>query len=350
VTHVDGISDQLLSRWDEAPAVTPGLPEKLFPVSPHTATVDGVPAAGIRYARFVVPWDATAAPGGEALHYELFSSWLETVRSLGLTPELAIEQAEAPFMSGGETLPRVPGSASQYHAYVGALLAYAASAGESIAYLESWNEPNGTGSGPVGVGHPSARAAAEFTNSATSLCAQYACEAIAGDFADSQYRFAGHPEVKEGATGMGLRYEQEYVAYLSPASPLSWAIHPYAAVKYETPETIASFIGALPRKDASIWFTEVGIYECQRGRLSGAGMGPGEQQGGAGYLHALIDTDFDVAHVFYYEPRSPSREQEANCPAGEDTSLYDYRDEPRPAASILFGPPTRASLALTPFP
>jgi hypothetical protein len=349
VTRVDGISDQLLSRWYAADSVSPGFSGEYFPNPAAAAAIDGPPFGDIRYARFVVPWDAVGAPGGEVLHYELFKAWLEAVRALGFTPDVAIEQAETTVRSRDRTLPRVPGSADQYRAYVGALLAYAASAGEPIAYLEAWNEPNGTGRGPVGVGHPSARMAAGFMNSAMSLCAQYACQAIAGDFADSQYRFADHPEVKEGSTGMGLGYEEEYARYLNSRSPLNWAIHPYAAVKYETPETIASFIGALPSKDASIWFTEIGIYECQGGRTIGVGTGPREQQGGARYLNALIDTVFQVAHVFYYEPRAPSQQQEAKCSAGEDTSLYDYRGEPRPAATILFGPQPQASLAFTPF-
>jgi hypothetical protein len=312
---VDGVSDQSLA----------------------TEWVGSVPSSQIRYARLVVPWDVMAPGSGETVHFGLLRSWLADVKSLGLVPDVAVEQAEVEVASDGESLPRVPASPVLYRRYVSALLSYAASVGEPISYLEAWNEPNNVGLGTAGVGHPSARTAAEYMNAATALCAEDGCKPIAGDFLDADFRWAGHPEVHEGATGMGAAYEREYDSFLDPVNPPVWGFHPYAAVKYETTEAIAEFRGALPDPDDSIWFTEVGVYECKAGQVTGGGGGAGEQEGGARYLSRLIADDFSVAHTFYYELKSPSEEQEERCSGGEDTSLYNYRGEARGAAQILFG-------------
>jgi len=313
--RVDGVSDQSL----------------------RTEWVGGSAAARadrIHYARMVIPWDVMAEPGGESLHFELLTAWLGDVKALGLIPDLAIAQAEAPVSESGGLLPRVPGSQALYQRYVGALLSYAASVGEPIAYLEAWNEPNNAGLGATG--HPAARTAAEYMSSATDLCAAHSCTSIAGDFLDAEYRWAGHAEAHEGATGMGAAYEREYDSYLSPVNPPNWGFHPYASVKYETTEAIAEFRGALADPSDSIWFTEVGVYECKGGRQTGSGGERGEQEGGARYLEQLISSEPDVAHTFYYELRSPSAEQEEQCPHGEDTSLYNYTGQARGAARLIF--------------
>jgi hypothetical protein len=327
--HIDGVSDQnLRSEW-----------------------VGGVPTSHIRYARLVIPWDVMAAASGEALHFELLAGWLADVKALGLIPDVAIEQAEAPVaLADGELLQRVPGSQASYRRYVSELLSYAASAGESISYLEAWNEPNNAALGPAAVGHPSARTAAEYMNTATVLCAAYRCTPMAGDFLDAEYRWAGHAEVHEGATGMGAAYEREYDSYLDPVNPPIWGFHPYAAVRYETTETVAEFRGALPDPSDSMWFTEVGVYECKGGHRTGLGDGLGEQQGGARYLSRLLDSEFHVAHTFYYELKAPAEEQELACPDGEDTSLFSSTGQARGAARILFGggtPLARSAIAVT---
>jgi hypothetical protein len=334
-THVDGISDQNLARWDNAELNVSSFASSYFPHLFRSVWASGDPTSHIRYARFVVPWDVMGDAGGERLHYKLFTAWLADVKWLGLIPDVAVAQAEEPVVSDGVTLPRVPSSQAQYERYVSALLRYAASMGEPISSLEAWNEPNNPGLGASG--HPSARAAAEFMSSASALCAEEDCTPIAGDFLDSEYEWTNHAEGKEGATGMGVSYEREYERYLSPKNPPDWGFHPYAAVKYELTETIEAFKNALPDAADSLWFTEVGVYECQNGKTTGAGMKAEEQAGEASYLSKLIDTYFEVSHVFYYELKAPSEEQEKTCPDGADTSLYNYKDEARPTASIIFG-------------
>jgi hypothetical protein len=341
LAHVDGISEQNLARWDGAAFNVASFSGRPFPRLFRSVWVRGA-RGHIRFARFVVPWDVMATGGGETLHFDLFAAWLRDVRWLGLTPDLAIEQTESPLASGRRTLPRVPTSQAMYSASVAALLRYAVSVGEPIRLLEAWNEPNNTGVGSVGEGHPSAVTAAEFMNAATTLCGTYRCTPIAGDFLDSQYQRSGHPEVTDGGVGMGVRYEREYAAALTSPLPANWAFHPYAAVKYRTTDTLESFEQGLPA-GASVWLTEAGAYLCQAGRASSTS----EQADGARYLNTLIGPSFKVAHAFYYELKAPSAEQEATCPGsgGADTSIYAAADEARLAAAVVFGGPIPPSPA-----
>jgi hypothetical protein len=339
VARVDGISDQNLAHWDNAAFDVASFSSRPFPNFFRDVWVGGR-TGHIRFARFVVPWDVIAAPRGETLHFDLFAAWLADVRWLGLTPDVAIEQAESVTRTDGGDLGRIPASVDAYRAYVAALLGYAVSVGAPVRYLEAWNEPNNTGTGPVGEGHPSAARAAQFMNAASSLCAERGCTPIAGDFLDSQYERPGHDEVEErangvGATGMGVGYEREYLANLTPPYPLNWGFHPYAAVKYRTAQTIADFERALPIRDLAVWFTEVGAYLCQGGRPST----PSAQADAVRYLDGLINPTFKVAHAFYYELKADTKEQEATCPGagGADTSVYDSTDAARQAAQAVFG-------------
>lgn len=345
VNHVDGVSDQNLAHWDNASfnvsSFSNGYLAGLFRVPPTGGRI----ASQIKLARIVIPWDvmAGAAEGSERLHYHLLAAWLEDVKWLGLTPDVAVEQAETSVTSAKRTLPRVPRSSEEYEEYVSALLAYAASVGEPIQYLEAWNEPNNTGLGNVNAGHPSAAAAAHFMNAASSLCATRGCTPIAGDFLDSQYAWRGHEEVHEQVTntGMGVSYEDEYVAHLLPRRSIVWGFHPYAAVKYKTTETVTAFEQGLPGgSDNSVWFTEVGAYLCQRPSHRSTEL---EQKAGAEYLVRLIRDRFDVAHAFYYEI-SNGYHTETNCATGSDTSLYDKNDQPRPAAGIILESPVLGSI------
>ncbi len=333
VAHVDGISEQNLARWDGAAFNVASFSGRPFAKYFRSVWVRGA-RGHIRFARFVVPWDVMDAPHGETLHFDLFAAWLADVRWLGLTPDVAIEQAEAPLVSDHTALPRVPRSQAMYSARVAALLRYAASIGDPIRFLEAWNEPNNTGVGSVNDGHPSAVRAAEFMNAASALCGTFRCTPIAGDFLDSHYQRPGHPEVTDAGVGMGVRYEREYAAALTTPLPANWGFHPYAAVKYRTADTLESFEQGLPA-GASVWLTEAGAYLCQAGRASSAS----EQADGARYLNTLIRPFFKVIHAWYYELKAPGAEQEAPCPGsgGADTSIYTAADQPRSAAAIVFG-------------
>ncbi len=349
LTRVDGISDQNLAHWDNAAPDVSSFSGGYLPNLVRALSAGEGPASPIKLARIVVPWDAMAGAdeGGERLHYRLFVAWLKDVRWLGLTPDVAIEQAETAVVSGGKLLARVPGSPEEYERLVSQLLAYAASVGEPIRDLETWNEPNNTGNGPVDVGHPSAAAAAHFMNVASSLCVAHGCTPIAGDFLDSQYARQGHEEVHEANTdtGMGINYENEYKMQLSPDNPMNWGFHPYAAVKYRTTETVTAFEQDLPGGPASssVWFTEVGAYFCQ---YPSRQFSEQEQKAGAEYLNLLIGRYFEVAHVFYYEFSNGYR-TETNCATGSDTSLYNENDKPRLAADVIFAG-AMPSLAVAP--
>jgi len=366
VTHVDGVSDQNLAHWDDAALNVSSLSGGHFPNLFRTAWAGGSPASHIRLARFVVPWDVMSdvtgpendEPGrnGE-LDFRLFSAWLEDVKWLGLTPVVAVEEAQTEVTGDGTKLPPlVPGSGMEYEQYVSGLLSYAAAAGEPISYLEAWNEPNNRG-----VAHPSATKAAEFMNAATALCSADGCAPIAGDFRDSEFR----PTVERDG-GLGVDYEQKYDAGLT-SLPVNWGFHPYAAVKYEELKhgeetTIARFEKHLPSQSAAVWFTEVGAYFCEEG--GGYPRGDraereAQQRKNAEYLNLLVDDYYEVAHVFYYE-FSNGYGTETECARGSDSSLYNENDEPRQAASVIFegttpapSPPTvltGAASSLTPTP
>jgi hypothetical protein len=364
LTHVDGVSDQNLAHWDNAALNVSSFSSGYFANLFRTVWAGGSPASHIRLARFVVPWDVMSdvtgpeneEPGknGE-LDFSLFSAWLEDVKWLGLTPVVAVEEAQTEVNGDGAKLPPlVPGSRAEYEQYISGLLSYAASAGEPIAYLEAWNEPNSRG-----VAHPSAIKAAEFMNAATALCSADGCTPIAGDFLDSEFR----PTVERDG-GLGVNYEQEYNAGLT-SLPVNWGFHPYAALKYEELKhgeetTVARFEKHLPNQSVSLWFTEVGAYFCEDGGGYPSGdqaEREAQQKKNAEYLNLLIDDYYEVAHVFYYE-FSNGYGTETECARGPDTSLYNENDEPRQAASVIFegttpapSPPTvvtGAASSLTP--
>jgi hypothetical protein len=340
LTRVDGVSDQNLAHWDNAAFNVGSFSNAYFPNLFRSVWVGGSPATHITMARFVVPWDVMGDTSDERLYYGLFTAWLEDVKWLGLTPEVAVEQASQAVISGGVELARVPSSSAQYEQYVSALLGHASAVGEPVADLEAWNEPNNNGVGAVNVGHPNAVAAAHFMNTATALCATYGCTAIAGDFLDSEYAWYGHGEVSEAGKGLGLNYEKEYETGLS-GNPVNWGIHPYGAVKYKTPEPISTFESNLPSGSGGhiVSFTEVGAYYCQQGGgypAGGQAEKEAQQVTDAEYLNTLLNSYFEVAHSFYYE-FSNGYGQETNCSTGSDTSLYNDEDHPRRAASVVFG-------------
>jgi hypothetical protein len=279
------------------------------------------------------PENGEGGNNGE-LDFRLLAGWLEDVKWLGLTPDLAVEQAPVSVARNGAKLPpAVPSSRFEYERYVSALLYYAASVGEPVRDLEAWNEPNN-----LGVQHPTAARAAEFMNAATSICAGR-CTAIAGDFLDSEY-------LRQNANGenAGLTYQRRYTEHLDPRSPAIWGFHPYAAVKYEElrhgqESTITRFESHLPAGGAAVWFTEVGAYYCERGgRYPAGGQAEKEarQRKNAEYLNELINRYYTVAHVFYYE-LSNGYGLETNCARTSDTSLYDHGDRPRAAEEVVFG-------------
>jgi hypothetical protein len=302
--YIDGISDQSLPEWDGSFA---GSPFASFFRSRWARAASGQ----ISLARYVVQWNAMteastgAHAGGD--YRERFEAWLEDVRSLGLTPVLALTSYDRVY----------PRSRAEYRAGLEAFLNRASAIGYPISYLEPWNEPNGQGS-------VDAFRAAAFANTASELCSQMrSCRVVAGDFED-----------RSSATA----YAHEYERALS-FSPGIWGVHPYVSVQSHDDGSLLRLVSTLPASGAGrqIWFTEVGALYCARGRV----RGEARQASDASYLvdTLLRDPALAPAHVFYYGFLFGDHAS-TPCAAGggEDTELYASSDTPRTAARVLLRP------------
>jgi len=299
---VDGISDQSLPAWDRS-----------FASSPLAALVrerltDGA-AAQIRFARYVVQWDAmaepSAGPNPHGDYRERFEAWLIDARQLGLATVVALTSYGA----------EQPSSTGAYTAMLGALLARALTVGQPVAFVEPWNEPNGQG-------RAAPAAAARRADAANALCTALAvCRVIAGDFQDTP-----------GASS----YELAYEAALTFA-PDAWGVHPYVSVAEHDAAPLASIEANLPGRGRGrqVWVTEVGGYYCRRGQT----LGQARQAADAQYLLDELPRAVPIApaHVFYYGllyadgGRAPCTRA-----GGEDTELFGPGDQPRAAARLIF--------------
>jgi hypothetical protein len=301
---VDGISDQSLPAWDGSFSTSP-LADSL-----RGRWGDG-PLAQVAFARYVLQWDALrkagARPGPRGTYRERFEAWLKDVRSVGLTPVLALTSYDGVH----------PGSPREYGLRLEEILGRAAALGEPIRYVEPWNEPNNQG-------HESPVRAAEFANVAHGLCTTvFACRVIAGDFEDT-------------ATVVGFEIAYEKALNFAPDT---WGVHPYVALNTRSPANLLNFKANLPNRGVGeqLWLTEVGAFYCRAGEP----RGQDRQALDASYLvNTLIpDPELAPAHVFYYgllyrdhllAPCAPG--------AGDDTELFGPDDAPRAAASVVLGP------------
>ena len=309
----DGISDQNLPYWGSffssglgtiLPSLLPGAGARILP-------------PGITYARYVAQWDETGP----------FVTWLEHVPP-GLTVDLALTNYHAPeaFSEGSPNYPATP------HAYYVALEAFLNAASvvlhRPVAVVEPWNEPNNQG-GFRKVAQ--ALYPAQFADEAQRLCAVRACTVVAGDVEDI------YGEVGE--------YMRHYKAGLD-FTPDAWGVHPYRAVN-----NYGSSATGMPEFEQQCggcrpWFTEVGIFYCERTGARGIFEGPTWQSEHAEDLIDHVLPRYRPEHVFYYEFKAPetpaAHAQEGAClqghPAGTDTALYTVYGEARPAASLIFGP------------
>jgi hypothetical protein len=308
VGYVDGISDQHFGSWagtfSEASGFTAPFP------SFFADSWVGSPPSHIKLSRYIVQWDVmrSVGYGGELTNLE---AWYSHTLALGLTPDLAL----ANYNCTGCVAPE---KTEYYTRELEALH----SAFPGVSVFEAWNEPNHTGSFYV-----SPVAAAHFTNAAYSFCASHGCTAIAGDFLDSESNL--------------VKYEEEYESNLSPRDPVNWGIHPYANVKYEAEShTVEHFKAKLPNPSTdSIWFTEVGAYNCEAGELRGVE----KQEKSAKYLVNHLIPEFNPVHVFYYQAAWPYDERPPCSSETLDTALYAAQSTnglvlARPAASVIFGP------------
>jgi hypothetical protein len=310
---VDGVSDQNLAYW--GPFFSSGLDATLpsFSAEPWAEVLP----VHVKYARYVGQWNDPAP----------FRIWLEHLAP-GVTVDLALTNYRAPesFSSGPRNYPATP------HAYELALESYLVLAGEvlhhPIGVVEPWNEPNNEG----GYRRPSeASLPASFANAAQPLCAEWGCTIVAGDIED----------IPDEAG----RYLHDYRASLN-FRPQAWGVHPYRAVDNygRSPSGMPEFEeqcgGCRP------WFTEVGVFYCERTGERGVYDGPVRQRELAEHLVDQVVPAYRPEHVFYYELKAPETamawSQERECIRGEpavtDTALYSVDGDPRPAASVIFGP------------
>ncbi len=318
--YVDGISDQSLPGWDGAPVG-----------SSFASHFRSTWVGQIALARYVVQWNAMAeasdGPSAHGDYREQLEAWLGDIRSLGLAPVLALTSYTR----------EQPRSTGEYQRALEALLADAAAAGESIGYVEAWNEPNDQGEEP-------ARRAGEIANWANSICERRGCQVIAGDLEDTPSMSA---------------YERAYIGALD-FSPTIWGIHPYRSLLNHSDATVLRFEQTLPDHGAGaqIWFTEVGAYYCLDGEL----RGEAQQANDVSYLLDTLIRATAPVHAFYYGFKATGPGG-APCSAsgGDDTELYSASGAPRAAADLIldadraralvFGSDlTAALLALAPGP
>jgi len=302
---VDGISDQSMALWDS------GFADGRF----AAYFADRWVANGhIAYARYVVQWDvmqeptAGANPSGD--YRERLEAWYVDASSLGLTLDVALTSYD------GST----PHDAAQYGEQLDGLL----DALPGVAYVEAWNEPNGSP-------YLAPRSSALLANAAEAICrARRTCTVIVGDLLDSSNEVA---------------YERRYERYLDPPAPIDWGIHPYYAVRQLSEATVDAFKASLPAGGAGIavWFTEVGAYYCSDYGAKLEQAGEERQEADAYWLTHLLMPNTRPAHVFYFELLYGEDRPPPCNPAQADTALYvpggDRGGVPRArtAATMILG-------------
>ena len=295
---VDGISDQNLASW-----LWTSFAARVFPTGPEGGT-----SPRIRFARYVVPWQAGASP--ENSYRSEFYAWREAALAAHLATDVAI----------GTYTGAVPG-ARQYRVVLSSLLA-----GHGVSYLEAWNEPN-----HVPRLRSQAGLAPEYMREAAAYCSGAGCTPVAGDFLD-----------EPGSASYALGYRTRLAA-LGVGSSI-WGIHPYEDVNgvnagSPDPEAEADAIASQLVPGQQLWITEAGAYYCfgRRFRWS-AQVAESLQRAAAERLVSSVAPRLGAAHVFYYglfAGRGRSL-----CPT-EDTELYDGSEALRPAGAVILGEPGR---------
>jgi phosphodiesterase/alkaline phosphatase D-like protein len=301
VEYVDGISDQSVPYWDGGYG---GYFTEFF-------KNDWLPAGHIKYARYVVRW--SAINGSENTTYQDWCTDAGTAywNGLHLTLDLSLTSFNA-----SEARP----TPTQYREYLSDLLTQC----PAISIVEPWNEPNNAGATYV---NPTL--AAEYAKEAASVCSEpaHGCSTVVGNLLDSSSMVGYENEYREALKGWVFPY---------------WGMHPYYAVKNESATTVSEFEGHWGDGASSLWFTEVGAYNCLD---YGALEVPGEinqREHAEWFVQNLIK---DAAHVFYYEVLDKDREQpqtECERTGAPDTALYvpssdpNAPDRPRPAAAWIY--------------
>jgi len=303
---VDGISDQSIPYWDS------GFSSSFFA---GFFKANWVSSSHIRYARYVVQWNATVEQCTHKPCYrEEFEEWLNDVASMGLTTDVGLTSYTGRFNSG----------VSEYKERLKEILSLAEALKHPISYVEAWNEPNNQGK-------LSPERAAELTNAASSACEAAAskCKVVAGDFEDSR-----------GVKGQ----EEKYRKHLSPV-PSIWGLHPYYTVETMSESHYEEALQGLPSKGKGdqVWITEVAARECTPTteiQETNTERGETYQALRAEWLVNTLIKNKKPEHVFYYEFLLNGHRQ-PSC--GEfDDALYvpsgdpNAEDRPHAAASYVF--------------
>ena len=294
---VDGVSDQNMASWYAGPSG-----------AVFRSTWERGASARIRFARYVVPWQAGASADN---HYRAaLDAWYRAASAARLIPDLAITTYT------GE----VP-SPAEYREAVASLLT-----GHSVGYLEAWNEPNHV---PLLRADPAL--APEYMREAAGVCAAAGCTPIAGDFLD------------EPGSALYARQYRSRLSALGVGAPI-WGIHPYEDINgvnagSPDPEAEADAIAAQLQPGQRLWITEAGAYYCFGSRFSWSPpLAAQMQRAAAERLLGTVAPGLGAAHVFYYGVFAGRGR--ALCPA-EDTELYDGAERPRPAAGVILAAAAR---------
>jgi hypothetical protein len=195
-------------------------------------------------------------------------------------------------------------------------------------------ETKGAKKGQSTTTYVSPAKAAEYAKEAATICSNpgHGCTTVVADLLDSE-------------TMVG--YEEKYVAALKGWTFPEWGMHPYYAVKKQASGTVKAFKEKWGDGANSLWFTEVGAYNCQwKGEVEKEKV----QREDAEYLVQKLIPYAEPEHVFYYSFfHGESRQPQTECEAHEakeqqpDTALYvpttdpNTPDRPRPAASYIWG-------------
>ncbi len=219
---------------------------------------------GIRYARLIVPWDATRH------HADLIraEAWLNAARAAGVEPLVAFNQST----NHQNLLPTLPSYSTAVRAFMRRF--------PWIKLYQTWNEEN-QGSQPTS--HDPVRAARYF-NWLNGAC--HRCSVTAADLLDGP-----------SMTGWLRRF------LAAAHRPLLWGLHPYYELDYGGHEAFSTMAHMV---HGQIWLTESGLplwrflRSSNRFELTTAA----QQERAVRRLLALARLTGRVSRIYYYQWRA----------------------------------------------
>jgi len=219
---------------------------------------------GIRYARLIVPWDATRH------HADLLraEAWLNAAHAAGVEPLVAFNQST----NHQNLLPTLPSYAHAVRAFMRRF--------PWIKLYQTWNEEN-QGSQPTS--HDPVRAARYF-NWLNGAC--HKCSVTAADLLDGP-----------SMTGWLRRF------LAAAHRPLLWGLHPYYELDYGGHEAFSTMAHMV---HGQIWLTESGLPLWRFLRLSNRFefTTAAQQERAVRRLLALARLTGRVSRIYYYQWRA----------------------------------------------